>query len=95
VHISQLSDTFVKDPAEVVKVHQRVLVTVMEVDAPRKRISLSMKSAPGDAPRRDANATGPRPAPRPAGQGQRGPGGNQPKKPQKFNSLFDALKNIK
>jgi uncharacterized protein len=43
VHISQLADRFVKDPNEVVKVHQRVTVTVMEVDAARKRISLTMK----------------------------------------------------
>ena len=43
VHISQLADRFIKDPNEVVKVHQRVTVTVMEVDAGRKRIALSMK----------------------------------------------------
>ncbi len=44
VHISQLSDTFVKDPHSVVKVNQKVNVTVLEVDAERKRISLSMKT---------------------------------------------------
>ena len=44
VHISQLADRFVKDPNEVVKVHQHVMVTVMEVNIPLKRISLSMKS---------------------------------------------------
>lgn len=44
VHISQIADKFVKDPAEVVKVQQKVMVRVMEVDIPRKRISLSMKS---------------------------------------------------
>lgn len=46
VHISELADKFVKNPADVVKVHQKVKVTVMEVDEKRKRISLSMKSAP-------------------------------------------------
>jgi len=46
VHVSQLSDQFVKNPAEVVKVGQKVLVTVTEVDMPRKRIALSMKSKP-------------------------------------------------
>jgi uncharacterized protein len=46
VHVSQLSDRFVKDPAEVVKVSQKVTVTVTEVDLPRKRIALSMKAAP-------------------------------------------------
>jgi len=44
VHISQLSDTFVKNPADVVKPGQKVHVTVVEVDIPRKRIALSMKS---------------------------------------------------
>jgi len=43
VHISQLADRFVRDPAEVVRVHQRVKVTVLEVDLARRRISLSMK----------------------------------------------------
>jgi len=46
VHISALADRFVKNPAEVVKVHQKVMVTVMEVDLKRKRIALSMKSKP-------------------------------------------------
>ncbi len=46
VHVSELSDTFVKDPNDVVKPQQKVSVYVMEVDVPRKRISLSMKSNP-------------------------------------------------
>lgn len=46
VHISHLSDRFVKDPKEVVTVQQKVNVTVLEVDVPRKRIALSMKSNP-------------------------------------------------
>lgn len=46
VHISQLADRFVKDPHEVVKVQQKVIVTVLEVDLSRKRISLSMKEKP-------------------------------------------------
>ncbi|MHA8061152.1 Tex family protein [Aquirufa beregesia] len=44
VHVSQLADKFVKDPNEVVKVQQKVLVTVTEVDEARKRIALSMKA---------------------------------------------------
>lgn len=44
VHISQLSDSFVKDPADVVKAGQKVTVRVLDVDYKRKRISLSMKS---------------------------------------------------
>lgn len=43
VHVSQLADKFVKDPNEIVKVAQKVLVTVTEVDETRKRIALSMK----------------------------------------------------
>ena len=50
VHISQLSDSFVKNPSDVVKVQQKVQVTVLEVDLPRKRIALSMKSRPGSVP---------------------------------------------
>jgi uncharacterized protein len=46
VHISELSNRFVKNPAEVVKVHQKVLVTVLDVDLERRRISLSTKDSP-------------------------------------------------
>ncbi len=46
VHISELSDRFVKNPLEVVKIHQKVMVTVLDVDLERKRISLSMKGSP-------------------------------------------------
>lgn len=51
VHISHLSDRFVKDPKEAVTVQQKVTVTVVEVDVQRKRIGLSMKSDPfGEQP---------------------------------------------
>jgi uncharacterized protein len=43
VHISQLANRFIKDPNEVVKVHQHVTLKVLDVDMERKRISLSMK----------------------------------------------------
>ncbi len=43
VHVSHLANKFVSDPNEVVKLNQKVMVTVLEVDVPRKRISLSMK----------------------------------------------------
>ncbi|WP_339864017.1 Tex family protein [uncultured Algoriphagus sp.] len=46
VHLSHLADRFVKDPNEIVSVNQKVQVTVMEVDIPRKRVALSMKSDP-------------------------------------------------
>ena len=44
VHISQLADRFVKDPNDVVKLNQKVMVRVLEVDERRNRISLSMKN---------------------------------------------------
>ena len=44
VHISQLSDRFVKHPSEVVKVGDIVKVWVVSVDEKKKRISLSMRS---------------------------------------------------
>ncbi len=61
-HISQLSDDFVKNPADVVKVGQRVMATVMEVDMGRKRIALSLKSKPDLTPRaeRPRNEAAPR-----------------------------------
>lgn len=47
VHISQLSNGFVSDPNEVVKLQQKVMVTVSEVDVVRKRIALTMKDGSG------------------------------------------------
>jgi len=44
VHISELSDKFIKNPADVVRVNQKVTVTVLTIDPERKRISLSMRS---------------------------------------------------
>jgi len=71
VHISQLADRFVKDPAEIVKVHQKVMVTVLAVDLVKKRISLSLKdpSKPAPAPKakeapRAKAAAKPAPAPK-------------------------------
>ena len=49
VHISQLSDEFVKDPADVVKAGDKLRVRVLAVDIDRKRISLSAKSEVPDS----------------------------------------------
>jgi uncharacterized protein len=78
VHVSQLSDRFIKDPAEVVKVSQRVTVTVTEVDLPRKRIALSMKAKP-DFEKKQGGGAGGRPAGGPGGGGggQRNFGGDR------------------
>ena len=56
VHVSHLADHFVRDASEVVKVGQRVQVTVMEVDLKRNRIALSMKSKPDVEPRQNRSA---------------------------------------
>ncbi len=75
VHVSELSDDFVSDPRQVVRVHQRVTVTVVDVDKERGRIALSMKTSSesrrtarpkGEAAKRDKPArseAGPKPKP--------------------------------
>ncbi len=90
VHISELSDTFVKDASEVVKPQQKVNVCVMEVDKARKRIALSMKTNPqkrvqsaGDIARK----TSPGQPARPGGFSNRPSGGGG--KP--FNSFGGSL----
>ncbi len=98
VHVSQLADTFVKDPAEVVKPQQKVLVTVVEVDLPRQRIALSMRSNPQLGPRTPLGAGA-----KPGSGGGRpgGPAGNRapaplPKSTQSLNSdWFSAALNKK
>jgi protein Tex len=45
VHISQMANAFVSNPSDVVKLNQKVMVKVMQVDVERKRITLSMKEA--------------------------------------------------
>ena len=68
VHISQLSDKFIKDPKEVVNAGDRVTVRVLEVKLDRKQIALTMKSErsaprnPGRTPPRRARPGGPPPA---------------------------------
>ncbi len=43
IHITQIADKFVKDPAEVLKLNQKLIVKVIDVDIERKRIQLSLK----------------------------------------------------
>jgi len=52
VHISEMSDTFVSNPAEILSVQQQVEVTVTGVDIARKRISLSMKTGNKPKPKK-------------------------------------------
>lgn len=44
VHVSQMANRYVSDPSEVVKLHEHVMVRIVEVDLSRKRIALSMKN---------------------------------------------------
>lgn len=71
VHVSQLSDRFVKDPNEVVRVGDRVSVRVMSVDVARGRIGLSMKSegARGEAPAAQPRRKQPKSSPPPLRDG--------------------------
>lgn len=57
LHISQISNTFISDPNEVLKLQQKVMVTVTEVDVARKRISLSMKDQQKAAPRQERTSS--------------------------------------
>ena len=85
VHVSQLSDSFVKDPHAVVKAGDVVRVRVVEIDVPRKRIGLSMKADGGASARDQARERGPGPQKPSRGPMQSGPqsGGN---------AFADALK---
>ena len=99
VHISQLADRFVKDPYQVVKVHDRVMVTVLEVDLSRGRISLSMRANPEEA-RRGGQDKQPKPG-KPGGGKRAVKHGGKPKpppqnKPEAFNNPFaQALSGLK
>jgi protein Tex len=66
VHISKLSDRFVKDPSEVVKVGEKIQVTVMEIDLERKRISLSARK--GERPETQGTSSGQKPSGGKSGQ---------------------------
>jgi protein Tex len=105
VHVSELADRFVKDPADVVKVQQKVMVTVLEVDIDRKRISLSMRSgakpAAAAAPAEHKERRTEKAAPGSHKAGGRGkPQKSQnPQKPAKavnqpFNNAFAALEQL-
>nr|WP_316652820.1 Tex family protein [uncultured Gellertiella sp.] len=86
VHVSQLADKFVKDPHEVVKAGDVVKVRVVEVDAKRKRIGLSMRKDEGAAPvtrnDRPSGPTAPRFDPRHASKG--------PARPESATGSFGA-----
>jgi uncharacterized protein len=74
VHISALSEKFVKDPYEVVKAGDIVKVKVMEVDIPRNRVGLSMRMSDTPGEKVDGPRSGAR-----TGNGGQNRGGNQPR----------------
>jgi uncharacterized protein len=84
VHVSQLADRYVSDPNQVVRVGQKVRVTVQAVDLARGRIALTMRTGTQAAPGGEAAADGApapraqRPAGRPAERGGGGRGGKGP-----------------
>ncbi|HVG44638.1 MAG TPA: S1 RNA-binding domain-containing protein, partial [Longimicrobium sp.] len=90
VHVSELSDRFVKDPNEAARVGDRVTVRVMSVDVPRKRIALSMKTqgvtkpAGGGRPNAQAGGAG-KPGQGTPGQGKPGQGKPGQGKPGQSN----------
>jgi len=82
VHVSQLADRFVDDPHKVVKAGDIVKVTILEVDVPRKRISMTMKSQADYQGQRERAQQDRGPGGRGPGTkvpGGRGPGGNPPR----------------
>ncbi|MGW2620094.1 Tex family protein [Streptomyces sp. NPDC001500] len=107
-HVSALSKTFVKDPREVVKPGDIVKVKVLDVDIPRKRISLTLRlddeaAAPGEqgrpsgGGRQQRGGGGGRPPQQrqrqqPAGGQQRGGGSRQAAAPPANSAMADALR---
>jgi uncharacterized protein len=89
VHISQLSDRYVKDPREVVSPGDRVRVRVLEVRLDRNQIALTMKSG-REAPTQPSRPAAPVRSPRPSGS----PGAPPPARTP-FNNAFAALEKLR
>jgi len=87
IHVSELSNRFIKDPAEVVKTGDRLKVRVLSVDKPRRRISLSAKMpVPGSG---TGGAPAPRPQDRPAPRPGNG-GGSFQNRPREERRSFSG-----
>lgn len=87
VHISQLADKYISNPAEVVSVQQKVEVTVTEVDVARKRIALSMKKDPFGAEPKAAEGS------KRSGKQEGGNSRKKQEEPQDMNAMLQSLKN--
>jgi protein Tex len=104
VHVSALSDSYVSDPREVVKPGDIVRVKVLDVDLPRKRISLTLRlddevrpprgeQRGGAGGERERRGGAPRQGGgRGKGQGRRGGGGGQSDRPAPGGAMADALR---
>lgn len=88
VHVSQLADRFIKDPSTVVKVHQKVKVTVLDIDLDRKRIALSMKKNPEAAAARESRSDVPPPRKQRRPAPQKKPPSRKPGDKKPFNNPF-------
>jgi len=95
VHISEMADTFVRDPNTVLKVQQKVMVTVLDVDLARRRIALSLKSNPVIGPRNGAAQSAPKERPAGNNNGPRRDRGNPAKReftpPTAMGEAFASL----
>lgn len=81
LHISQMSNTYISDPNQVVKLQQKVTVTITEVDVTRKRISLSMKTTSSREEKKEEARVPSKPA--------------QARKPEPVNSFQSKLMELK
>ncbi len=92
VHLSEMADRFIKNPHDVLKVNQKVRVTVINVDEKRKRISLSMRTNPFEPGRKSSDDTS---------SGETKQGGKYIKPPrlekreEPFSPFAKALKDLK
>lgn len=93
VHISHLSNRYISDPNEAVKLGQKVMATVLEVDTARKRIALSLKDGQGSQEVRKSGSQGDR---KPGGPQAGKPGGAKPQPMNPFQAkLMELKKNFK
>ena len=96
IHLSEMADRFVKSPSDVLKVSQKVEVTVLAVDVSRQRISLSLKKTPGEKnqpQQTSASQTHAENRKTPLGFREKRPGKKGKETPAPFHNPFaDALK---
>lgn len=100
VHISQLSDKFIRDPSEVVAPGDHVKVKVMEINLPKNQIALTMKLTERSQAREFSNQNYKTTKPTfnqnsPQKNNQRKPNKSEPKPKEIFNNAFSSLAGLK